>query len=137
MPENKNRKDYATEKWEQEVRESLAKKRTATAGVKHSKQDQALINAQLAKESATRQQIRHVQGALNRGIELVSALTKAGNVEVERCVGGMAAALLSSVFAAGSFLVDGRAFDVFSVSLVRNSCRLVSDSVSATWQPGF
>ncbi|KIR26892.1 50S small subunit ribosomal protein L19 [Cryptococcus deuterogattii LA55] len=113
-PENKNRKDYATEKWEQEVRESLAKKRAATAGVKLSKQDQALVSAQLTKEAATRQQIRQVQGSLNRGIALVSALTKAGNVEVERFAGGMAAALLSSVFAAGSFLVEGRAFDVFT-----------------------
>lgn len=117
-PENKNRKDYATEKWEQEVRESLAKKRAATAGVKLSKQDQALVSAQLTKEATTRQQIRQVQGSLNRGIALVSALTKAGNVEVERFAGGMAAALLSSVFAAGSFLVEGRAFDVFTVSLI-------------------
>ncbi|WWD15877.1 hypothetical protein CI109_100301 [Kwoniella shandongensis] len=111
--ENKNRKDYATEKWEQEIRESLAKKKAANPNAKLSKQDQALVNAQLAKEAEVRAQIVKVQGQLRRGIELVAALTAASSAEVEKHVGTMAKALLDSVFGPGSFLVSTRAFDVF------------------------
>ncbi|WVQ78061.1 hypothetical protein IAT38_000142 [Cryptococcus sp. DSM 104549] len=113
--ENKNRKDYATEKWEQEVRESLAKKKAASAGpgAKLSKQDQALVSAQLKKEAATREQIARVQGQLKRGVELVAALGKTGSADVARWVGVMAKAMLDSVFGMGSFLVDKRAFEVF------------------------
>jgi hypothetical protein len=64
--ENKNRKDYATEKWEQEVRASLAKKKTAsTANL--SKADKAAVSAQLAREAAVRNQIVVVQAKLKRG----------------------------------------------------------------------
>ncbi|ODO11508.1 hypothetical protein I350_00288 [Cryptococcus amylolentus CBS 6273] len=110
--ENKNRKGYADDQWEREVRESLAKKRAA-ATVKLSKAEQALVNAQLVKEADTRSRILEVQAKLKRGVELVSALSKAGSAEVGRWVGFMAKSLLDSVFAHGSFLVDSRAFDVF------------------------
>ncbi|KAK8869849.1 hypothetical protein IAR55_000417 [Kwoniella newhampshirensis] len=111
--ENKNRKDYATEKWEQEIRESLAKKKAANPNAKLSKQDQALVNAQLAKEAEVRAQIVKVQGHLRRGIEMVAALTAASSADVQRHVGTLAKALLDSVFGPGSFLVSDRAFEVF------------------------
>ncbi|WRT67086.1 uncharacterized protein IL334_004052 [Kwoniella shivajii] len=111
--ENKNRKDYATEKWEQEIRESLAKKKTTQVGAKLSKQDQALVNAQLAKEAETRSQIAKVQGQLNRGVEMVSALTKSLSEDSRTHVDEIAKLLLASVFSVGHFLIDERAFDVF------------------------
>lgn len=114
--ENKNRKDYATEKWEQEVRESLAKKKAAQPGAKLSKADQAAVAAQMAKEAEVRQKISDVQARLKRGIELVSALVSSNAEAVERHVGDMAEMMLQSVFGPGSFLVDQRAFDVFVVS---------------------
>ncbi|WWC61174.1 uncharacterized protein I303_103754 [Kwoniella dejecticola CBS 10117] len=112
-PDNKNSKNYATEKWEQEVRESLAKKKATQIGAKLSKADQALVNAQLAKEAEIRNQIAKVQGQLRRGVELVAALTNSLSEETRKYVDELAKLLLGSVFASGNFLVDGRAFDVF------------------------
>ncbi|WVF72242.1 hypothetical protein IAT40_007054 [Kwoniella sp. CBS 6097] len=112
-PENKNSKNYHTEKWEQEVRESLAKKKATQVGAKLSKADQALVNGQLAKEAETRKQITIVQGQLKRGVELVAALTKASSEEVAKHVDELATALLASAFSSGNFLVDSRAFEVF------------------------
>lgn len=120
--ENKNRKDYADQKWDQEVRASLAaKKAAAPGGVKLSKADQALVDAQKAKEAEVRQRIATLQAQLKRGIELVAALVASNAESVERHAGDMAKAMLSTVFGRGSFLVDERAFDVFLVSIY--NCR--------------
>lgn len=113
-PENKNRKDYATEKWEQEVRESLKKK--AATNVKLNKADQAAVNAQLAKEAAVRARVASVQARLSRGVDLVAALVASNAEMMERHVGELATLLLNSVFGPGSFLVDNKAFRVFLVS---------------------
>ena len=110
--ENKNRKDYATEKWEQEVRESLQKKKPATLA-NLSKADRAAVNAQLAKEAAVRSQIAIVQARLTRGVELVRSLVASNAEAMEKHVGELARLLLNSVFASGSFLVDNKAFAVF------------------------
>ncbi|WWC90100.1 uncharacterized protein L201_005033 [Kwoniella dendrophila CBS 6074] len=112
-PVDKNRKNYATEKWEQEIRDSLAKKKSTQVGGKLSKQDQALVNAQVAKEAETRTQIVTVQGQLTRGVEFVSALTKSLSEETNKHIDEMAKLLLASVFSSGNFLVDNRAFEVF------------------------
>jgi hypothetical protein len=114
--ENKKRKDYATEKWEQEVREALAKKKSFNSRGKLSKADQAAVLAQLAKEADVRRQIATLQAKLSRGIELVAALVTSNAEAVGRHVGDLAKALLESAFGPGSFLVDNRAFNVFIVS---------------------
>lgn len=111
--ENKNRKDYAVEKWEQEVREQLAKKKATTPGANLSKQDKALVAAQLRKEADVREEIALEQARLKRGLELVSSLAASGVSAVESQLGTLAHLLLSSVFGAGAFLVDDRAFEVF------------------------
>jgi len=114
--ENKNRKDYATEKWEQEVRQSLTKKKAASVGASLSKQDKALVAAQLAKEAETRMRISKLQARLRRGVELVSSLVVSNAEKMERHVGELAKMMLVTAFGAGSFLLDGRPFDVFMVS---------------------
>ncbi|KAL7422316.1 translational activator of GCN4 [Cryptotrichosporon argae] len=113
QPENKNRKDYAVEKWEQEVRESLAKKKTAAVSANLSKQDRALVAAQLAKEADVRRHIARLQARLDRGLRLVASLADSSVAAVERHLTDMAQLLLVSAFGFGSFLVDQRAFDVF------------------------
>ncbi|CAK9780191.1 putative regulation of translational elongation-related protein [Cutaneotrichosporon oleaginosum] len=111
--ENKNRKNYDIEKWEQEVREQLAKKKATKIATNLSKQDKALVAQQHSKENAVRQQIASTQARLRRGLELVAALTDSPVSAVEAKVGTIADLLLSSVFGPGAFLVDRRAFDVF------------------------
>lgn len=111
--ENKNRKNYEDEKWEQEVREQLAKKKATTVAPNLSKQDKAAVHAQLKKEAGVRDQIASVQAHLKRGLELVAALADSHVSAVEGELGALAELLLKSVFGPGAFLVDSDAFDVF------------------------
>lgn len=114
--ENKNRKDYADEKWEQEVRESIAKKKSSGPSAKLSRPDQLLVTAQMAKEAETRAHISRVQACLYRGIELVRSLVASNSEAVSKHLRVMAEALLNSAFGPGSFLVDERVLPVFLVS---------------------
>ena len=114
--ENKNRKDYATEKWEQDVRDSLSKKKAATTGSNLSKQDRALVAVQLAEESEIRKRISLQQAKLKRGVELCVSLVASNTEKMQRHVGELAGLLLGSAFGEGSFLLDSRPFEVFMVS---------------------
>lgn len=114
--ENKNRKDYATEKWEEEIREAVAKKKSTQPGAKLSKADQALVTAQMGKEADTRKRISTVRASLHRGTELIRSLVASNSEAVSKHLRTMAESLLNSVFGPGSFLVDERVFTVFLVS---------------------
>ncbi|CCH46758.1 putative translational activator [Wickerhamomyces ciferrii] len=76
--ENKNTKDYETRKWEESLRKEVSKKQQATK--KLTKEEQAIVNEQLSKESNIRQRIQEVQNNLYRGITIIDALSK--NVEL-------------------------------------------------------
>ena len=115
--ENKNHKNYATEKWEQEIRDSIAKKKATQPGTqaKLSKADQALVAAQRTKESETRARIATTQARLIRGVELIRCLVASNSEAVARHLRVMAECMLASVFGPGSFLVDEKVFAVFIV----------------------
>jgi hypothetical protein len=112
QPVNKNRKNYADEMWEKEVREELAKKRPTTLAKNLSKEDKAKVAAQMAKEADVRAQIAQVQAHLRRGLELVAALADSHVSAVENKLETLFTLLINSVFGPGAFLVDDRAFDV-------------------------
>jgi hypothetical protein len=116
--ENKNHRNYATEKWEQEVRDSIAKKKAAQPGqnAKLSKADQALVAAQKTKEAEIRQKITTTQAQLVRGVELIRCLVASNSEAVAKHLRVMAECMLASVFGRGSFLVDQSVFPVFLVS---------------------
>jgi hypothetical protein len=141
--ENKNRKDYADAKWEQEVRDSLAKKKAATSGANLSKQDKALVSAQMSKEAGVRAKMAEVQARLHRGIQLVSALVASNAEAVGSRIGEMASLMLDSVFGPGSFLVDGKAFAVFqqvgslSTERLGESRRMISVAVLRSHDASF
>ena len=113
--EDKNRKDYVTDKWEQEVRESLTKKKTASVGEILSKSDKALVAAQVAKETDIRTHISVLQAKVKRGVELVMSLVASNTDMMQRYVGELAESLLVTAFGTGSFLLDQRPFEVFLV----------------------
>ena len=115
--EDKNRKDYLTDKWEQEVRESLTKKKTAGAGDNLSKSDKALVAAQLAKETDLRARISAQQAKVKRGVELVMSLSASNTDIMQRYSGELAELLLVTASGTGSFLLDQRPFEVFLVGL--------------------
>ncbi|KAI0060576.1 ARM repeat-containing protein [Artomyces pyxidatus] len=106
-------KDAALAKWDAEVRKSLAgKKSSATPTL--SKQDQALVNAQLEKEAKVRKHVSQIQMRLARGLEVINHLV-AGNVEDFRSyVSPIASLLLSGgALEKGSRLVGQNAFDTY------------------------
>ncbi|CAG8528815.1 4749_t:CDS:10 [Funneliformis caledonium] len=79
--ENRNRKDYKTEKWERELRESIAKKKGTT---KLTKEEQAAVDAQLAKESEIRKNVEQVRLTLIRGLDIVDALVESNSEAIEQ-----------------------------------------------------
>src|SRR5438067_8293528 len=71
--ENRNRKDYQTEKWERELRESIAKKKGEQTP-KLTKEEQAAVDVQLAKESEIRKSVKRIRSKLTRGLDIIDAL---------------------------------------------------------------
>ncbi|CAG8500654.1 3053_t:CDS:10 [Acaulospora colombiana] len=78
--ENRNRKDYQTEKWEQEIREQIAKKKGHTSAPKLSKDEQASVKLQLAKESQIRKHVEETRLKLIKGLDIIEAMVD-GNAE--------------------------------------------------------
>lgn len=73
---NKNSKDYETLKWEASIRKRQATKETKRL----SKEEQLLVNEQLAKESAIRSELSRTSLRLNRSIRLIRELIKDASV---------------------------------------------------------
>ena len=71
--EDKNSKDYETKKWEEELKSELAKKKAPQK--KLTKEEQILVNTQLAKESAIRQEIQTVVDEMSRSINIITEIT--------------------------------------------------------------
>ena len=105
-PVARNTKDYDTLKWEEELRAELANKSGKTK--KLTADEQAKVNAQLAKESATRRQISQIAQNLRRGIGIIRALATGPPTEEERWI-VHAVDLLSTVIEAGAGLIVGDA----------------------------
>ncbi|OZJ04029.1 hypothetical protein BZG36_03770 [Bifiguratus adelaidae] len=74
--EDKNAKDYAERKWAQETREALAKKKGVTLEKKLTKEEQATVNAQLAKEKAVRERVASVSEKVHQSLDLIRALSR-------------------------------------------------------------
>ncbi|KZV97501.1 ARM repeat-containing protein [Exidia glandulosa HHB12029] len=107
-------KDADIQKWEAELRESLAaKKKTSVASL--SKADQAIVNAQLAKESDVRRRVDGVRKELEAGLELVRRVVRARESEFLPYLGTLSALLLEKdgVVAVGSVLVGRKGIDAF------------------------
>ncbi|KAH3663930.1 hypothetical protein WICMUC_005869 [Wickerhamomyces mucosus] len=71
--EDKNSKDYETRKWEENLKKELLSKNKLTK--KLTKEEQALVNEQLVKESSIRLEIQRVYNSLNRSIGLIQSLS--------------------------------------------------------------
>ncbi|CAI2178661.1 6583_t:CDS:10, partial [Funneliformis geosporum] len=84
LVENRNRKDYKTEKWERELRESIAKKKGDSSRTKLTKEEQSAVDAQLAKESEIRKNVEQVRLTLLRGLDIVDALVEGNSEAIEK-----------------------------------------------------
>jgi len=113
-----NRSTAAMDKWDQEVRESAAKKRAAAGGgaVVLSKQDQALVTAQLALEADVRARIVKVKAQMERGLSLIKSLIEAEVTLFKDQLTETLQLILDGPLEKGSFLVGEEAFKTFLVS---------------------
>jgi hypothetical protein len=117
VAENKNSKTYAQDKWDLEVKKELEAKRAAASNGGLSKADQALVNAQLAREQAVREKIKTTQATLLRGLNLMASLIHARPQEVVDLISHLTSSLFESAFGRGAFLVGSRAYEVYMVRL--------------------
>ena len=101
-------------KWDAEVRKSLATKKSA-GSTTLSKQDQALVNAQLAKEAERRQHVKDVKERLERGLSLIHSIIVSGVPEFRAYMSAIANLMLDAALGKGFRLVGNRAFDTYLV----------------------
>lgn len=110
----KKGKGYKDAQWEAEVRKSLAnKKASATSAL--SKQDQALVDAQLEKERDIRSRVNSVKARLERGLNLIHSLSAAGVSEMSLYLSSIAGALLKGFTTTAVKLVGYALFERYLV----------------------
>jgi hypothetical protein len=108
-------KDADLAKWDAEVRQSLAKKKSAAAPTL-SKQEQSLVQAQIEKEAKVRSRVNSMKANLERGLRIISCLA-CGNIEdFQAYVSQVATLILSSgALDKGALLVGPLAFNTYLV----------------------
>ncbi|CAE7122272.1 unnamed protein product [Rhizoctonia solani] len=109
---NNKSKDADIEKWEAELRKTLESKKGAPSKAL-SKQEQAQVNAQLAKEEAIRSNVQRIKGDMLRGLALIKSLVAAGIPELSIHIAGIAKLLLDGALKKGSTLVGSEAFETY------------------------
>ncbi|GLB43526.1 putative ARM repeat-containing protein [Lyophyllum shimeji] len=106
-------KDYELAKWDEEIRKTIASKKTP--GIKTlTKQQQALLTARLEEEANIRQHVAGVQANLQRGLQFVRSLVASGAEQFRAQVSSVASLLLEGALGrGGSILVGSNAFETY------------------------
>ncbi|KAF7356649.1 TOG domain-containing protein [Mycena venus] len=105
-------KDFEIARWDAEVRAALEKKK-AGATVTLTKQQQALVQAQLAREATVRQRVEGVKADLVRGLAFVRSLVAAGVPEFRVYISSVANLILDGALGKGALLVGTLAFETY------------------------
>ncbi|KAI8939055.1 hypothetical protein NX059_004893 [Plenodomus lindquistii] len=100
---DKNTKDYDTLKWEEELRTQLAQKKGQTK--KLTAEEQAKVNAQLAKESEIRRNVAATEKRMRRGVGIIGSLATGPPTEAEQWMGPAVDLLIQSVRAGAGLLL--------------------------------
>ncbi|KAH9175038.1 ARM repeat-containing protein [Lactarius sanguifluus] len=106
-------KDADLAKWDAEVRQSLAKKKSAVAPTL-SKQEQSLVQAQIEKEAKIRSRVNRIKANLDRSLQMISYLIY-GNIEgFQAYISQVVTLILSSgALDKGALLVGSLAFNTY------------------------
>lgn len=123
-------KNQDIEKWEAELRKSIATKK-ATANTTLSKQDRALVDAQLKVESSTRKKIQRIKTEAERGFGLIRSAVNSRVVQFEQHASTLLTLLLSGALRLGTPLVGSLALDVYFVGTTVQNQMLASFRVYA------
>lgn len=103
---DKNTKDYDTLKWEEELRTQLAEKK-GQKPKKLTADEQAKVNAQLAKETKIRGEVLREVKTIERGAGIISGLAKGPAIDADGWINAAVGALLSLAKASvGVFVGD-------------------------------
>jgi hypothetical protein len=116
---NKNSKTYAQDKWDQDVRESIAKKKAGANGTTLSKQDQALVNAQAERENATRAKLLALQRQLSQGLDTFRALLNGRTEIFDNHLQQILGIVIGTAVGPAAFLVGDAACDLYLVCDIR------------------
>jgi hypothetical protein len=119
--QDKKGKDREIAKWEAELRQSLASKKTS---VSLTKEEQVLVQAQLEKEALIRRRVFLVKANLERGLHFVRSVVSARVPEFRSYILSVASLLLDGALKRGSILTGQQAFDTY---LVRKSCTVQAE----------
>lgn len=139
----KKGKGYKDAQWEAEVRKSLANKKKVAGPVTLSKQDLALVQAQLDAESAIRARVEGIRARLQRGLHYVHSVA-AAHVELHAHISSIVDLLLNGAFGGTAVTLIGyTAFETYLVSTfstLARSINLLSSRTSRTaaqsgWKP--
>lgn len=117
-------KDFEIARWEAEVRTALESKKKAGAGAALTKPQQALLQAQLAREATVRRRVDGIKAKLVRGLACVRSVVSAGVPEFRVYISSVAGLLLDGALGKGALLVGPAAFETYLV------CCIVSGSTS-------
>lgn len=105
--------------WEDDLRKSLAEKKAKAAQAPVlSKQQQALVQAQLSKEADVRAKVNEINIKLKRGLCLVESLIETSVDEFRVYISSIVSLLLDGALAKGSLLVGNLALDTYLVCLL-------------------
>jgi hypothetical protein len=108
-------KDADLAKWDAEVRQSLAKKKSTAAPIL-SKQEQSLVQAQIEKEAKIRSRMNEARANLERALQVISHLALGNIDDLRAYVSQMISLLLSSgALDKGTLLVGSLAYTTFLV----------------------
>jgi anti-sigma28 factor (negative regulator of flagellin synthesis) len=112
----KKGKGYKDAQWEAEVRKSLASKQKTAGSATLSKQDQALVQAQLEKESKVRKRVASIKRRIERGLALVRSLVQSKTEELRPYVHSLVDTLLGGAFTEiAAALVSEGTFETYLV----------------------
>ena len=105
-------KDAELKKWDAETKKALAIKKGPPP---LSKQEKALVDAQLAKEQVVRDRVQSVQYSLRRGLAILRGVLAARVEQLGQHLSSIADCLLNGVLKDGSILVDDEAILAYLV----------------------
>ena len=115
---NRKAKDYDTLKWEEELRAQLAQKKGQTK--KLTAEEQAKVNAQLAKEAVIRREVTAINAKLRRGAGIISSLATGPPTDADIWMTEAVEKLLRAIDA-GAGLITG---DSLTVAFLHCSQRI-------------
>jgi hypothetical protein len=111
----KKGKNYEISKWEDDVSKSLTSNEP-TSSVALTKQEQALVQAQLDKESVVCQHVASIKATLGRGLRIIRSLVAAGNIDSKLFMSRVVPLLVEGAF--HSVLADRTSYDTYLVRLI-------------------